>query len=172
MLINGTCESMQVLSKNVIVSCILWECNCFMYNIPILVQFGRNIHSRVIQITLVVRTGAILILFEKLTRAFFPGNCTQNHAYYTTYPKPSSCGLLHRSRCGYLNEKHDSKLLKTFDYILRKHLHLRKDFICEIVLISKRRRRCYRSTISSIYKLKNFSQLFKWKTKPKSPRNI
>lgn len=139
----------EYIHESVIVSCIIL--------IPILVQFGRNIHS----IRLVVQTGAILILFEKLTRAFFSGNCTQNHAYYITYPKPSSCGLLHRSRCGYLNEKHDSKLLKTFDYILRKHLHLRKDFICEIVLISKRRRRCYRSTISSIYKLENFSQLFK-----------
>jgi hypothetical protein len=164
---------MQVLSKSVIVSCILWECNCFMYNIntdsrPIWKKHTLQSYSNYTRrsdwcnFDPVWKTHSC-IFFRKLH---------SKPCILFTYPKPSSCDLLHRSRCGYLNEKHDSKLLKTFDYILRKHLHLRKDFICEIVLISKRRRRCYRSTISSIYKLKNFSQLFKWKTKPKSPRNI
>jgi hypothetical protein len=56
--------------------------NFFMYIIMVSRTIWKNIHSWVFQ-TLVLRTHSILIVFEKLTRAFFFPNCTRNHISYT-----------------------------------------------------------------------------------------
>ena len=58
----------------------------------------KNIHSWVfqrLQIALVLWTRAILIVFEKLTRALFFPNCTRNHTY-TNYFKAIISAILKR----------------------------------------------------------------------------
>jgi hypothetical protein len=52
----------------------------------LLVQFEKNIRSWIfqrLQIALVFRTRTIFIVFEKITRACFFSNCTQNHTIFT-----------------------------------------------------------------------------------------
>ena len=55
-----------------------------------LVQFGINKRLYIFQrpeIALAQRTRAILLVFEKFTRALFIPNCTRNHVIAYTYHK-------------------------------------------------------------------------------------
>jgi hypothetical protein len=96
---------------NMIFACIVYRSFCIGNNSKVSSAiWKKNIHAWVfqrLQIALVLWTRAILIVYEKLTRACFFPNCTRNHTIIT-YTKRSICNA-----CKYLIIQTTTSILDT-----------------------------------------------------------